>query len=482
MESPSALSYSIEAQEDSTSVEAPTTTTDSIEQIKSPTTTPEDTNHHVDHCFYEKQCHTAVNVNECDKPISSVQKDEEESSSDRSTVPTIRELSNDDDDDEIKEILNDILTIVIRDTCSVNKQTVEDELVSGSCENVPRDNLQICHRLVIRLNRIDESDGEERDKGASEDDARDTVFSNDQRISKECSSEGDESSEDCLLSPVVSRIEYTDRSIDEGKIEGRSPLKNRKIVVDRFEENEELRVESGGLSSGPTVVQKLDKDENYVSRNGVIARLQDNEEVVFSDSLIACMDDTKSLDVKQTNSFCTDEVLEMSNDTETETGSDSSEISSSVVNVRLEPCDSASDRGVVANQDKFFPCDEVNPEIINRLESERPEAFTEDSAESLTLAGGSRDEVRSDGSDSGLGSEIPGDSGAVPALESDSEISFLDRIPDEILTDKDKGEAYCCFMILSCRLQKNLLFYTQLVSECDVLSTLSNLLANYPDT
>ncbi|XP_058792965.1 uncharacterized protein LOC131665232 isoform X2 [Phymastichus coffea] len=77
--------------------------------------------------------------------------------------------------------------------------------------------------------------------------------------------------------------------------------------------------------------------------------------------------------------------------------------------------------------------------IMTRLEQDPPEAFTEDSAESLALAQGSRDEVRSDGSDSGLGSEMPGDHCAsAPQHESDSETSFLDRIPDDILSDKDK--------------------------------------------
>lgn len=69
-----------------------------------------------------------------------------------------------------------------------------------------------------------------------------------------------------------------------------------------------------------------------------------------------------------------------------------------------------------------------------------PESFTEDSAESLALVAGARDEVRSDGSDSGLGSEMPGEAGQAAAPESDSETSFLDRIPDDILSDKDKRE------------------------------------------
>ncbi|KAJ8670542.1 hypothetical protein QAD02_001801 [Eretmocerus hayati] len=76
-----------------------------------------------------------------------------------------------------------------------------------------------------------------------------------------------------------------------------------------------------------------------------------------------------------------------------------------------------------------------------------PFGIADDSAESLTLGvtgSPARDEVRSDGSDSGLGSEMPGD-GVCPvpgATESDSETCFLDRIPDDILiSDKDKAES-----------------------------------------
>ncbi|XP_076374965.1 AXIN1 up-regulated 1 isoform X2 [Megalopta genalis] len=136
-------------------------------------------------------------------------------------------------------------------------------------------------------------------------------------------------------------------------------------------------------------------------------------------------------------------------ETETETGSDSSE-PPPMTTARFRACgggggggdeDAVSDRASCPeSSSESMCCVDVNPEIVTRLEAERPEAFTEDSAESLALATGARDEVRSDGSDSGLGSEVPGDPGPAPAPESDSETSFLDRIPDDILSDKEKGE------------------------------------------
>lgn len=136
----------------------------------------------------------------------------------------------------------------------------------------------------------------------------------------------------------------------------------------------------------------------------------------------------------------TDAAEAVDTETETETGSDSSEVLS-MTNVRLRACDddAASDQVSCPESSESMCCVDINPEIITRLEAERPEAFTEDSAESLALATGTRDEVRSDGSDSGLGSEIPGDPGPAPAPESDSETSFLDRIPDDILSDKEKA-------------------------------------------
>ncbi|XP_043287730.1 uncharacterized protein [Venturia canescens] len=126
-------------------------------------------------------------------------------------------------------------------------------------------------------------------------------------------------------------------------------------------------------------------------------------------------------------------------ETETETGSDNSEIVS-IASLQSRDCliEPTNDGSTCPETDSVVS-DEAPRDIITRLEPERPEAFTEDSAESLALATGARDEVRSDGSDSGLGSEIPGDPGTAPAPESDSETSFLDRIPDDILSDKDKA-------------------------------------------
>ena len=80
--------------------------------------------------------------------------------------------------------------------------------------------------------------------------------------------------------------------------------------------------------------------------------------------------------------------------------------------------------------------------IMTRLD--RPDGpFTDDSAESLALAAAVRDEVRSDGSDSGLGNEMPNEPcPASAAVEGDPDAFFLDRIPDGLLSHKDKCEYF----------------------------------------
>ncbi|XP_076393313.1 AXIN1 up-regulated 1 isoform X2 [Megachile rotundata] len=212
-------------------------------------------------------------------------------------------------------------------------------------------------------------------------------------------------------------------------------MKQCRVIVERVNSPKPVR----------TAVQKHCPDKGELSPKVVVKRLAEDEEMVFTSTL----SDESLLPVNTSNSSETadssDQTLEPSTDvpeavdteTETETGSDSSEVTS--VNARLRGCDddTVSDQ-ISCPESESMCCVDINPEIITRLEPERPEAFTEDSAESLALAAGARDEVRSDGSDSGLGSEIPGESGPAPAPESDSETSFLDRIPDDILSDKEK--------------------------------------------
>ncbi|XP_076290599.1 AXIN1 up-regulated 1 [Lasioglossum baleicum] len=203
------------------------------------------------------------------------------------------------------------------------------------------------------------------------------------------------------------------------------------------------------MGSSPKVPMQ-EKSTNGEPTPGCAKKNVDQAEEVASPALITSAESLQALSKRNSSEVrpnSPEEPLEASTDaaeavdteTETETGSDSSEMPS-MTNVRLRACDddAVSDQ-VSCPESESMCCVDINPEIITRLEAERPEAFTEDSAESLALATGTRDEVRSDGSDSGLGSEIPGDPGPAPAPESDSETSFLDRIPDDILSDKEKA-------------------------------------------
>ncbi|XP_015191242.1 PREDICTED: uncharacterized protein LOC107074379 isoform X3 [Polistes dominula] len=224
-----------------------------------------------------------------------------------------------------------------------------------------------------------------------------------------------------------------------------------KTVVEELGEKEELRIEKNITRRG-SVVQISGKDTISCGVPVVIKKIEKEIEIVVvassSSSSLSNEDDRlRNLDSSDLDSSETatpgspGETLEANTDiqeaidteTETETGSDSSELPSSM-STREDITDATN-----CPENENLCCDEIASEIITRLEPEKPEPFTEDSAESLALTTGARDEVRSDGSDSGLGSEIPGDPGPAPAPESDSETSFLDRIPDDILSDKEKA-------------------------------------------
>ncbi|XP_051176429.1 uncharacterized protein LOC127291380 [Leptopilina boulardi] len=226
-----------------------------------------------------------------------------------------------------------------------------------------------------------------------------------------------------------------------------SSEKNELFLVEKLEKKEELTIDDRMTTR---------KTSQIWESNNVIEKIEVDEEIIFSNSTLGIDDiQTTVLNVGENpleleTIGLTSSEIQVAVDTEetetTETGSDSSEVVASMnaVQFSVDHHNHHHHHHVISNhqipctENDPLICDDITPDIMTRLEPERPEAFTEDSAESLALATGSRDEVRSDGSDSGLGSEIPGDSGQAPAPESDSETSFLDRIPDEILSDKDK--------------------------------------------
>ncbi|KAL0099429.1 hypothetical protein PUN28_020155 [Cardiocondyla obscurior] len=222
-------------------------------------------------------------------------------------------------------------------------------------------------------------------------------------------------------------------------------LKKCKVVLERIGEGQIQQSSQPDNIEETETPQSLEKS-NEPTTVAIIGKLEENEEVVLTGSA----EDSRvsnELDSSETMPSSPEETPEISADvaegvdteTETETGSDSSEVSP-ITSIRheLRDVDMAPDQ-LPCSEGVALCCVEAMAPIMTRLEADRPEAYTEDSAESLTLATGVRDEVRSDGSDSGLGNEIPGDSGPAPAPESDSETSFLDRLPDDILSDKEKG-------------------------------------------
>lgn len=230
-------------------------------------------------------------------------------------------------------------------------------------------------------------------------------------------------------------------------------LKKCKVVLERIGEVMGHSSQSENAEDSETL-RELEKDDESAPV-AMIGKLEEDEEVILASSSPTAEDSRVSneLDSSETMPSSPEETPEVSADvaegvdteTETETGSDSSEVSP-ITSIRheLRDVDMAPDQ-LPCSEGVALCCVEAMAPIITRLEADRPEAYTEDSAESLALATGARDEVRSDGSDSGLGNEIPGDPGPAPAPESDSETSFLDRLPDDILSDKEKGKKRLLF-------------------------------------
>lgn len=341
------------------------------------------------------------------------------------------------------------------DACAIAHDETSNELIKNSLPN-----------LIVKVEQIDLSRylaAERKDKkrmvivpkrkqkksSECKEDAGDVDVRTDPKESLHCfvplctyTSESDQKTESQDQEKQVDSVVVSTLQTAQEKLESSftTPIKECKVLLQRITLPKAVRT--------TTTIQTVDKEET--APRAIIEKLAEDEEVVFSFPLpsstnLQSLNNLDSIETARPSS--PEELLESTTDvpeaidteTETETGSDSSEMSS-MTNVRLGGCDddAASDQ-ISCQESESICCVDINPEIISRLEPERPEAFTEDSAESLALATGARDEVRSDGSDSGLGSEIPGDPGPAPVPESDSETSFLDRIPDDILSDKEKG-------------------------------------------
>lgn len=345
-------------------------------------------------------------------------------------------------------------TMPAADGCAVtHDEASSNELIKNSLPNLIVKVEQIDLSRYLAAERKDKSKRvvivpKRKQKKSSEDDAGNVDVRTDPKESLQCfaplctyTSESDEKTESQDQEKQVDSVLVSNAA--QEKLESSftsTPIKECKVLLQRITLPKTVR----------TIQQQDQLDKEEAAPRAIIEKLAEDEEVVFSFPLpsTANLQTLNNLDpIEATRPTTPEELLESTADvaeaidteTETETGSDSSEMSS-MANVRLGGCDddAASDQ-ISCQESESICCVDINPEIISRLEPERPEPFTEDSAESLALATGARDEVRSDGSDSGLGSEIPGDPGPAPVPESDSETSFLDRIPDDILSDKEKG-------------------------------------------
>lgn len=341
----------------------------------------------------------------------------------------------------------------------------------------PASSSPACRRLAVVLNRIKEEDvkgnelTDENDDGSIWNVEEGSLCSKRRRdsVEEECDSSS-EISKARERSPKKPRWQNNSSPMTRSKKcepseGGQSPdrnlmLKKCKVVLERIRSEIEQSQEEESHVEELEALKRSEREE--LAPVAVIGKLEEDEEVVLTSSSPSTGENSRAfneLDSLETTPSSPEEgettpeetsvdvgAEGVDTETETETGSDSSEVSP-MTNIReLRDVDMASDHQLPCSEEGPLCCVEAMAPIMTRLEAERPEAYTEDSAESLTLATGARDEVRSDGSDSGLGNEISGDPGPAPAPESDSETSFLDRLPDDILSDKEKGRT-CFFLV-----------------------------------
>lgn len=324
-----------------------------------------------------------------------------------------------------------------------------------------------CRRLTVVLNRIKEEDT--KNDTLTDENINENTWNIEESspcpkrrrdsVEEECDSSS-EISKTKERSPKKQRLQTNSSPMTRSKkcelTDSQSPdrnliLKKCKVVLERIRSELEQSQEEESHVEELEALKRPEREE--LAPVAVIGKLEVDEEVVLTSSSPSGENNRafNELDPLETTPSSPEEgetpeetsvdvgAEGVDTETETETGSDSSEISP-MTNIReLRDVDMASDHQLPCSEEGPLCCVETMAPIMTRLEAERPEAYTEDSAESLTLATGARDEVRSDGSDSGLGNEISGDPGPAPAPESDSETSFLDRLPDDILSDKEKG-------------------------------------------
>lgn len=385
--------------------------------------------------------------------------------------------------DSREEILVDVATSVPRDdfdveTTESNRHDISS--ASGVSSEKCADETSIAlsspvfRRVSVVLNRIENVDvTKAKEEDAVEKDSSHSERKRNHAAEEECGSASKKQRWTHNDSSPMTRSR-TNELVESARSPNNLVLKKCKVVLERINDDVQTQPMVNDADETGAVPQKHEKEEP--APVSVIGQLEENEEVVLAggssfpderDRVFNELDSSETMpsSPEETMSEPTmDTVVEgVDTETETETGSDSSEVSPIASIRELRDVDIASDHQLPCQEPEPLCCVETMAPIMTRLETERPETYTEDSAESLALATGARDDVRSDGSDSGLGNEIPGDPGPAPAPESDSETSFLDRLPDDILSDKEKGKIYSLFFNLF--LSFSLLNYFQFIQH-----------------
>jgi len=331
-----------------------------------------------------------------------------------------------------------------------NKMVTESSPDNDSCGaktmNASNSPSPIFRRLTVMLNRIEETSvkknsNENENCAKIEDSPRSSrrwSFTEEQQSSRMTAEHARENLKKPRSQNDSSPVTRSKKYKFTEEIRSPNSLRECKVILERID-----NVQADAVMAAESPPQRTeDKSAAMIGKPG-----DDGEELALASSPVGNQA-SRELDSSEampsspevTPDASIDVAEGADTETETETGSDSSEVSPIASIRELRDVDVSAEHQLPCVEGEPLCCVETMAPIMTRLEAERPEAYTEDSAESLALATGARDEVRSDGSDSGLGNEIPGDPGPAPAPESDSETSFLDRLPDDILSDKEKGK------------------------------------------
>ncbi|KAF7996491.1 hypothetical protein HCN44_002123 [Aphidius gifuensis] len=414
-------------QEEFTSVNLPTTTTTTTINLENlQENINNEISNNVNELSSEPSNHHDENINENNIKVTNI---------DKSLLSTINAISDDDDDDNNISKSDDFSTINNTELKVIGVEISDEEIkqLKNDIHRLSPVSVSLHERTLGEILLTSETGGGGGNGDGCKDDGGDGVIENELNINnKNINSENIINNIDKFEINNYNNInDSNNENINDTKLICQQ--KELMLILSRVDDNKKTNQQIDDTEATTSEINVFNLSPKYMENDQlsrkspmvVIDKMNHLNKQIITRKLNNEYDDNDGAD----NDVKIDNNLEKTNELNNEYIVNQE--SSSIMINETVVCDD-NEQLIINNED-------VTNVILTRLEAVQPEAFTEDSAESMTLTtGGAVDEVRSDGSDSGLGSELPGDQGPAPAQESDSETSFLDRIPDDILTDKEK--------------------------------------------